>query len=63
MMSGLSHLHDETVLPSGRVKRPIAHRDIKSKNILLKGNTTSIEFINTEAGKSCSIQAFAILFN
>ena len=49
VLSGLSHLHNEIVGSEGKEqgqlrgsqrKPPIAHRDLKSKNILVKSNLT-----------------------
>ena len=39
MMKGLSYLHDELNLPNG--SRSLAHRDIKSKNVLIKDDMTA----------------------
>ena len=40
MMRGLSFLHDEVIVADGH-KYTLAHRDIKSKNILIKQNMTA----------------------
>lgn len=40
MMKGLAYLHDEFILPNGQ-RRSLAHRDIKSKNILIKDDMTA----------------------
>lgn len=40
MMKGLSYLHNEAILSDGH-KLTMAHRDIKSKNILIKQNMTA----------------------
>eukprot|EP00118_Oscarella_pearsei_P022021 m.251091 g.251091 ORF g.251091 m.251091 type:complete len:279 (+) comp40331_c0_seq7:561-1397(+) len=36
---GLAYLHAELLLPCGAVKPVIAHRDVKSKNVLVKSKT------------------------
>ncbi|KAL3836015.1 hypothetical protein ACJMK2_021468 [Sinanodonta woodiana] len=42
MATGLAHLHDEVVAARGvGVKPAVAHRDFKSKNVLLKNNLTA----------------------
>lgn len=41
LMSGLSYLHDDIRLSSGHYKCSIAHRDLKSKNILIKSDFTT----------------------
>ena len=38
--NGLAHLHEETMTDSSLYKPAIAHRDLKSKNILVKQNLT-----------------------
>lgn len=40
MMKGLAYLHDELILPDGH-RSSLAHRDIKSKNILIKDDMTA----------------------
>jgi len=40
MMNGLAYLHDEVALPGGE-RRSLAHRDIKSKNIMIKNDMTA----------------------
>lgn len=40
-MAGLAYLHDDIMLPDGNKKWSIAHRDIKSKNILVKNNMSA----------------------
>lgn len=42
MMSGLAYLHNDVTLPDGRVKFSLAHRDIKSKNVLVKSDLTAV---------------------
>ena len=41
MLDGLSFLHEETTLSDGKRKPAIAHRDFKSKNVLLKDDLTA----------------------
>lgn len=40
MVKGLAYLHDEIFLPDGH-KLTMAHRDVKSKNILIKEDMTA----------------------
>lgn len=41
MMSGLAFLHNDMVFENGFKKWSIAHRDIKSKNVLIKSDFTA----------------------
>ena len=42
MMAGLAHLHDEIPSLKGEGFKPsVAHRDFKSKNVLLKSDLTA----------------------
>ena len=40
IMNGLAYLHSEIAKPSPSSKPTIAHRDLKSKNIIVKSNGT-----------------------
>jgi hypothetical protein len=67
---GLAHLHDQRIVDGVTKKPSIAHRDLKSKNILIRNNYTcvisdfglAIKFLNEETSSDAHGQVSAFIY-